>query len=562
MKKKWLIPKHKGIPLIEWLYSQRNIVNPTKYFDPVITDLANPFAMLDMDKAVDFIKNAAKENKQIFIHGDFDADGITATSIVWLFLSKYLKANVLPYIPSRFYEGYGLTEESISNIKAKGGEVIITVDCGIKDIELVNKYSKELDFIITDHHTIRIPESKKIKGSKEVGGYLISSKAKAVVHPALSNIDFKEICGAMVAFKLCSAINQKLKLNIDMAEFADLCAIGTVCDVMPLVDENRIIVQLGLQKLSQGNNIGLNFLKKTSGIKNKILAYHLGFVLGPRLNAAGRLGDALDAVRLLTTSSPLFAKQMAEKLEALNLKRKELTDKYFKIAENEIKKADSKIFVFFGEDWPEGLLGLIAGKLSEKYNKPVIIGAKGEITKASARSPEYFNIAEFIEKFSPFFEKFGGHAQAAGLTVTPGQLEEFLKAIEKELENLNIPDTQKVLQLDASLDDFMELNIETAQKIANLEPFGTKNPKPVLYIPNLKIKNVNYMGSNNEHIKLNVMDTASRVMELIGFNQSEIYNDLLSYSTLPLELAATLELDEWNGFKKVSLRIIDLRIQE
>ena len=560
---KWIIPKHEGIPLVEWLYSQRNIQDSKKFFKPTFEDLPDPFLIHDMNKAVDFVVESVKKNKKIFIHGDFDADGITATSIMWLFLSKYLKADILPYIPSRFYEGYGLTEESINAIKEKGGQVIITVDCGVKDIELVNKYSSEIDFVITDHHTIRSIESD-VDGSKVAGEFLISSKAKAVVHPALSKETFKEICGAMVSYKFCCAVNQKLGLDVDMLQFADLCAIGTVCDVMPLTEENRTIVKLGLEKLSQANNIGLNALLDQSKVKdNRVNAYHIGFVIGPRLNAAGRLGDALDAVRLLTTSSPSFARQMAQKLEGLNTERKNLTEQFMLLAEDELRKSiDNNIFVYFGDEWPEGLLGLIAGKLSDKYNKPVIIGSKGKVYKASARSPENFNITEFLKNFEDKLEKYGGHAQAAGLTVKKDALDSFLQSIIIKAASFGSEISEKIVHLDGMSTDISELNIDNAEKILRLEPFGNKNPKPVIYIGNAKIKRYSYMGQNNEHIKIVFADDKDNVIEALSFGDAKKFESFLGYSTLPVEIAATLEVDEWNGFKKPTLRIVDFRIKQ
>jgi len=559
---KWIVPKHDGIDLVDWLYSQRNILDQRKFFTPTIDDMPDPFLIHDMEKGVDFLVKSVKLKKRIFIHGDFDADGVTATSIMWLFLSKYLKADVMPYIPSRFYEGYGLTEESIAAIKEKGGEVIVTVDCGVKDIELVHKYSKEIDFIITDHHTIRSPETESVIGSKEVNGFLISSKAQAVIHPALTAEGFKEVCGAMVAFKLCLAINKKLNLNIDMLEFADLCAIGTVCDVMPLVEDNRIMVQLGLAQIIKLSNIGLKALLEGSRVKDKkINTYHIGFVIGPRLNAAGRLGDALDAVRLLTTSSAQFAGQMAAKLEALNAERKKLTEQYFTLADNELKKSQNdKIFIYFGDDWPEGLLGLIAGKLAEKYSKPVIIGSKGKSYKASARSPEYFNITEFIKNFEKYLEKYGGHVQAAGLTVKPEYLDNFITEA-KELAAISLlDDSEPVLYLDGIAKDLAELNIDSLEKLMLLEPFGNKNPKPVIYLNKILLKKHSFMGQKNEHIKLFLTDHTGIVIEALSFGDAQKYENLLKYSTLPIELAVNLEVDEWNGYRKPTLRIVDFKI--
>src|SRR5260221_902803 len=392
---KWILPEQNE-KLIPWLLKSRGITNLQTFANTNVDDLYDPLLIYGAEEAAKVIYDFAKTKKKIFIHGDFDVDGITATSIMWQFLYRDLKANALPYIPSRFNEGYGLSEESITNIIDAGGELIITVDCGVKDVELIKKYSDKIKFVITDHHTV-LDYLPGAEGTKQVGDFMVSSSALAVVHPRLGDYPFKEICGAVVSWKVCSAINNVFDLKVDVNKYLDLAAIGTICDIMPLVDENRIIVKEGLKKLATTQNLGLRVIM--DGLKldrNKIDTYHIGFLIGPRLNASGRLDTALDAVRLLTTTDRSYAQSLFLKLNDLNTKRQALTQEHLTLAEKQIaEQLENKILFVYGEDWPEGIVGLIAGKLTEKYNRPVIAGSiHDNIFKASARSIENFHIAE------------------------------------------------------------------------------------------------------------------------------------------------------------------------
>lgn len=401
---KWILPKKTDSDVFEQLLNSRTIQDKEKYFNPSLKHLYDPFLMSGMNAAVSTISKALKDKRKIFIHGDFDVDGISATSILWQFLYRDLNADVIPYVPNRFTEGYGLSDESIKAIIEQGGDLIITVDCGVKDIELVSKYSNKISFIITDHHTIREYDSNNlVENSKKIGNLIVSSKAKAVVHPQLGDYPFTEICGATVAWKLCSALNISLNTGIDIYKYLDLTCLGTICDVMPLIDENRIIVKYGLDRLRKTQNIGLKTMIEYLKLEpQSIDTYHIGFMIGPRLNASGRMQSAMDAVRLLTTQDNKFALEIVKKLDGLNTERQTLTQKYFELAEEQLKdNLDKKLLFVYGEEWPEGILGLIAGKLTEKYCRPAIAASiNGEKVKGSARSIEEFHIANNLKSIS------------------------------------------------------------------------------------------------------------------------------------------------------------------
>ncbi len=564
---KWVWPEQQDTPLLDWVYKSRNITDKEKFLNPTFENIHDPFLLHDMDKAVEAISKAVKDGKKIIIHGDYDVDGITSTSIMWLFLKNELGADVLPYIPSRFTEGYGFSNESLDNILKLGGEFVISVDCGIKDIKLVNEYSDKLDFVITDHHSAQEFENKKIEGSKKAGKYLISNKALAVVHPMLNKYPFKEICGAGVSWKVCCALNEHLKLGVDMTEYIDLAALGTICDIMPLIDENRSIVKLGLEKIQERKRAGLNELLKITKIEpSNLKSFHVGYILGPRLNASGRLEDAMDGVRLLTTSSTPFARQLAQKLDILNSERRGLTIKYLEEAENLIKTDLNNKFLFIiGEDWPEGILGLIAGKLTQKYRRPVIVGSeKNGKVKASARSIESFHIANALKESSKYLTAFGGHSQAAGLSFERENFEKLYKTLLQKAEKvITESDMEEIFTIDA-IASIGDLSEETINNLSILEPFGEGNKQPTIGIKNIAIKNYIFMGKDKSHIKLIFPNEYGEKIEAVGFGAAdkftkEILETNAIYST-PLDLAGHLELNQWNGNKTVTLKLEDFKV--
>jgi single-stranded-DNA-specific exonuclease len=559
----WIKPENQGEDLYSTLLSNRNIKDIEQFLNPTEDDLHDPFLMYGLKDAASIIIKAIEDNKKIYIHGDFDVDGITATTIMWRYLYKDLGANALPYIPSRFDEGYGLSDESIQAIIDDGADLIITVDCGVKDLEVVSKYKDKVDFIITDHHTISTyDKNNKPPNTKKVGKHSISKDALAVVHPQLNDTyPFHEICGAMVSWKLCCGINKLKKTETDMHKFLDLVALGTVCDVMPLIDENRAAVALGLELLRKTENKGLQALLNISSVQpGDVKSYHFGYVLGPRLNAAGRLAHALDAVRLLSTESSNAAESFSRKLNQLNLKRQELTKKYIDLAMHQIEEMGNQpVYFVHGEEWPEGIVGLIAGRLSQKLYKPVLAGSilKDNTIKGSARSIEEVHIANIFKALDDHLLRHGGHAQAAGFTLPHPNLEEFkVKLSSHVAEIIGDRNLEPSINIDAfaSID---QITYELIDKVNQLEPFGNKNEEPVIGINELNIKNFTLLGKDKNHIKLDLQDKNLNSIEAIGFNMGDGYLEIVKNNE-NISIAGKLGVNEWNGHKKIQIKLVDI----
>ncbi|MBN1915862.1 single-stranded-DNA-specific exonuclease RecJ [Candidatus Dojkabacteria bacterium] len=540
--------------IIRQLLFNRGIENEQSakvFFDPK-KEFGDPFLLYGMDRAVEAILKAVREKKKIFIHGDYDVDGVCATSLIWDYLYRELKADVLPYIPSRFEEGYGMTDSSINQIVENGGQLIISVDCGVKDIELVRKFKKGkgLEFIITDHHTLL--QDKK-------GNSVVSEGAIAVIHPShpKSKYKFKELCGTAVAWKLVCAISSNLgKSVLKNDKYLELVALATSCDVMPLVGENRAIVKFGLEKLKDTDIIGLRILMLEAGIDlQKIEAYHLGFVIGPRINAAGRIEHAMDALRLLTTTDTEKAREYAEKLSKLNLKRQEITQELIAKAEEQIlaKGKEKKLYFVWGVEWPEGVVGLVAGKLTEKYSRPVIVATKNrEEVKGSARSTSALNIVEAIGNYSHILERFGGHSQAAGFSLKPEHLELFIENLEKYAEEtLTEEDVAGSVNVDMSL-DLSDITIELAEWLEKFKPFGFENITPSFLLENVRLVEKMEVGKDGAHTRAVVEQDGKRLVG-IGFFMSEKFKNIEVGDEI--SLCSTIELDEWNEQRRVQMKI-------
>ena len=428
----------------------------------------------------------------------------------------------------------------------------------IKDTDIIDKYKDELNFIITDHHSLLSSKDKSSK-TKLIGQNAVPKAAKAVTHPGLGTYPFRDICGAVVSWKVCSAINSILELNVDINKYLDLAMLGTVCDIMPLVDENRAIVRLGLEQLRKTENHGLKALLKVCGINSEnIQSFHIGYVLGPRLNAAGRLGDATDSVRLLTTKSESKALKLAEKLDRLNKKRQVLTQEFLIKAEKIIdKEKKKKVYFVVGEEWPEGIVGLIAGNLTNKYNRPVLVATKiKKVLKGSARSIENFNIAMALKKLEHNLIKHGGHSGAAGFQLDHSALPSFKEELENYVnKNLNDSDLEKLLFVDSKI-NFRHINFNTINDLLNFEPFGQSNPEPNFAFLNIQLSNYQRFGKNNQHLKIYPRERSD--LEFIGFNSAERFYPLLS-PNVNLNIVGTLGTNEWNGKKLIQIRIQDIK---
>ncbi|MBN2100796.1 single-stranded-DNA-specific exonuclease RecJ [Candidatus Dojkabacteria bacterium] len=532
----------------------RSKVEAEKFLDPKLDDLIDPFLLYDVEKAVSKIEKAIALGNRIFIHGDFDADGICATAVLWDYLFRKRKADVLPYIPSRVDEGYGLSESSINAIIKKGGEMIITVDCGIRDVELIEKHRKTyknkegIDFIVTDHHKI---------GEK-------LPRYTTIVHPLhpKGKYPFGYLSGAAVAWKLVAAMEKKRFPDSyfwDKVPGLDLVALSTVADIMPITDENRIIVKQGLRLLRNSDRPGIKALAEEAKVSLADLnTYHLGYVIGPRINAAGRIGDATDALRLLTTSRDSSAKFLADKLGMWNKERQEITETILNEVREVIEREGSGKHLYFayGNDWPEGIIGLVAGKIQEEVNRPVIVVTQTQKTaRGSARSINGFNIIEAIEKESSLLESFGGHSLAAGFTVNTDNIEELKDRLEKVAESqLKQENFVKEVSADAVV-NISDMNWETYSIIKKLAPFGYGNRRPVFWVKDAVVAEFSDVG-DGKHLRLMVKGEDSGFLSCIYFGGGDWVNKISTGDTV--ELMGTLESNVWNGEEYLQFKIIDM----
>lgn len=549
---KWIFPEQK-LSLVEHLLSRSTVYNTPYFKDHSFEKLHSTTLLHDCTLAAEVILKAIENKQKIYIYGDYDVDGICATTTLWRFLYHELGyLNVVPHIPNRFVDGYGLNSESIEKIIGEGGQLIITVDCGVKDIELVAEYADKIDFVITDHHSPRPLSDAKSDDHVVSRETIYSSKAKAVVHPQLENYPFRDICGAVVAWKLVQAIVLKLGKPELAEKYIQFAAIGTVGDIMPLIDENRSIVALGLELINKSDIPGITALLQVSAIeKGKVTAESIGYTIGPRLNASGRLDSAMLAVKLLSTNSNEYARTLATDLDNLNVERQSLTKKYLAIAEEHYKnEKDRYIAVIVGDEWPEGIVGLIAGRLTEKYYKPFIVGSRnGDTIKASARSIEEINIVDILNQHSTLFEKFGGHSQAAGMTFKASNLDN----VKQELDNtamglLNASMPLRTLNIDG-LATPSELSIENVERLQDLEPFGNQNRKPLIALTNVVIDSINILGKEGKHCKF-----VKGGVEFIYFNF-----DALPAVGIEHDIAGFADIDTWNNRKKVSFKVRYIR---
>lgn len=541
------------IDLLTHILRERGIeADVNEFISADLADIPDYSILHDSVAAAKIILQAIEDGKKIGIHGDYDVDGVCATAVMWDFLSRGLEYDkVIPYIPNRFDEGYGLSTESLDTLIKQGCELIISVDCGVKDLELIASYSKAgVQFVITDHHNLLVNEE----------GLPVLPPEAAVVHPLYPNHLYpqQDICGANVAWKLCCAINVESGKGLDMNEYLDLVALATVCDVMPLVAENRAIVKHGLGLMRKNPRLGLRLLITQAGVDYKQLeTYHFGFVIGPRINAAGRMDSAMQALRLLLTQSKEQAAKLAETLHNLNAERQELTQQLLIDAEAKVVDQSQQLIYFvYGEAWPEGIVGLVAGKLAEKYFRPVFVGSLSEgRIKASARSPIEFHLAHALKHHAHLLERHGGHALAAGLTVLEANWNEFFTSINQfAREQISFEQFEKQIKIDAELST-SELTSQLVNEISKLEPFGFGNSQPIFAIRNLIVRGIRKFGSNQQHIQFTVQ-TESKPLNLIAFNESEKWQNISIGATI--DVAGTLRVNSWQGANNVEIQVKDI----
>ena len=546
--------------IFEEIIKIRNIKDTNLFFSPTLSDINQTNRLYGVYEASKVILDAINSKKRIWIHGDFDVDGIASTSILWRYLYRDLGANVMPYIPSRFDEGYGLSKDSIEAILGNGADLIISVDCGIKDLAIVSKYKDQVDFIITDHHTLLTDSSKLEEGSYlKVGEFFISSYTKAVVHPKIDSDGFNEICGTAVVWKLICAINELSDKKIDVYKYLEFVAIATICDMMPLEDENRTFVKLGVDKLSRTENEGIKALCDVAGIDLKnIKSSDIGFGIGPRVNASGRLETAMDAVKLFSSNNISLAKNIALQLNDLNIKRRDLTLKYTETSREKID-GEGKVYFILDKEVPEGIVGLIAGRLARDFYAPVLMATESEgIIKGSARSIDGINIAGVLKLLDSYLLKHGGHSGAAGFSLEPLNIEKFKNALYKHI-NDNYSDDVFSAKLKVDINTSVSnLNIDLVNKIKGFEPYGISNEEVVFGFKGLKVINKFYMGKDNKHIKVIFADQSDETLSAVMFNYPDYFVDLLESGVKIFNVVGYLDINKWNGTESLQLKLIEI----
>jgi single-stranded-DNA-specific exonuclease len=529
--------------LIVKLLALRGLVSTDRiqdFLNPDFEKLHSPFLFKQMKQAVERIKSAIEKKEKITIYADYDADAITAAAVVFLGLKK-LGLTAECYIPDRNSEGYGMNTDAIRSIAGNGTKLIITVDCGINAVDEA-KIAKELgmDLIITDHHEItgQLPEAFAI----------INPKNPADGYPA------QVLTGVGVAFKLIQALG----LNGYEKWLLDLVAIGTVADCQSLTDENRILVSFGLKVLKKTRWPGVKALLATAGLtRNNFDTFTLGFILAPRINAAGRIKHGLTAFKLLVTDDPDEAKILAIELNQLNQHRQLLTEQVLSEAKAQIElTSDKKVLLAVGKDWPKGVVGLVAGKLAEQYNRPVLaISTVEGLATGSARSTPDFDIVAALSTAKDLLQKYGGHTQAAGFTLNENNLPGFHQRLLEYAESLNLTLSEASLELDAQLEP-SDVNWENYSYLENLAPFGYGNAKPKFEGRGMEVLECRYVGEGNKHTRLR-LKFGEHNLEGICFGQGFLNNTLKVGDKI--DSAFELIANEWNGNKTLQLKILDVK---
>lgn len=506
--------------------------------------LHDPYLMLDMEKAVDRIGMAREGAERVAIYGDYDIDGITASAIMLESLGA-LGIAAESYIPDRFEEGYGINQEALGILKERGFDLVISVDCGITSVkEAAWARDNGLDLIITDHHSV--PE--------------IIPQAIAVINPNRLGdpYPFKALAGVGVAFKLAQALQTRFGLPIAGQEkwLLDLVALGTVCDVVPLVGENRVLASYGLKVMRQTRRVGLRELALIGRTTpEELTSYHLGFVLGPRMNAAGRLEHAARSLELMLTSDVLRAREIAEELDYLNDQRKADQKKIFEEASLLADKyLDDPILLVSGVDWSHGVVGIVASKLVEKYHKPALVAQEmGESTKGSARSVAGFNLVEALRSATGLFTKFGGHYFAAGYTLPTQNIAALRTALNTyAIKHPADPFSDDILA-EIELSDLAQVEWDLLDAISKLEPFGSGNARPSLRICNLRLVEVRAIGGDKTHLRLTLADQKQRRLAAIGFGLAKTYPQLKTGDYI--DVVGHLNKNEYNGTATIQLMV-------
>lgn len=545
MNKKWefygenseeiidIAKKHNISELLTKILVNRGITDDKEidtFLNPTRNDFYDPYLMLDMDKAVERIIKAINNQEKVMIYGDYDVDGITSITV----LKKFLEERGLKtghYIPNRLEEGYGLNENAIRSIAEQKYTLMITVDCGIsgiEEVELANQLG--IETIITDHHE----QSESLPNAYAI----INAKRKDSQYP------FRGLAGCGAVFKLIQAISLRLGLEEkEFLKYLDIVCVGTISDIVPLVDENRVIAKLGLKLVAQTRNIGLRELILQSGYK-KIDSNTISFGVAPRINACGRMGYQEEALDLFLTNNIEEARKITTRLNSYNLERQTKEKDIFEQAIKELEKEDIEklnTIVLSGDNWHHGVIGIVASKLTEKFYKPtILICFEDNIGKGSGRSLPGFDLHEALVETSAYLEKYGGHEMAVGLSLKKEKYNDFKLAFEEIAKSKNIQQIIPVIKID-SIITAKDVNKKTIQDLEMLEPFGEKNKNPIFVYKNLKIDSIRAL-SEGKHLKLTLKDD-NLLINAIGFNLGYLSEEYLIGDKI--DIAGNLEINKY-----------------
>ena len=556
--------------LFERILESRGLVGDAReaFLNPVYERGHDPFLLPDMARAVERLVDARQVQEHITIYGDYDIDGLTATTVLLDAMDSFGYRHVSTYIPNRFVEGYGLTVDAVERIATDGATLIVTVDCGsLSQKEIVRAGELGVDVIVTDHHNVarvQPPAVAVINPKRLLQDYpkrykdlrLIKQQAKKPLYP------FLDLPGVGVAFKLVQALQTRLDgLPYGQEKWLlDLVALGTVCDVVTLIDENRVHVYWGLRVLSKTRRPGLRALMAVAAVEpQKVNARSLGFALGPRMNAAGRLETAKYAQDMLLARDGRVAMEKAQKLDEMNVARRAEQDEILAMAIQQAERMkESRVLVVSHSDWNHGIVGIVAAKLLEKYKKPAfVLQEMGEQAKGSARSYGDFSAADAIRASDDLIIKGGGHKLAAGVSLLTANIAAFRDRVNAYFESLDLPPQQVHLlaREDVPIADFSEVNTALLDDMERMEPFGSGNPEPILKVADVIVMSMRRMGADGQHIKIGVRDNAGGILDLLAFNASADWfvepGETVSVWFKPTR-------NEWRGSKTVEGMLVRL----
>ena len=553
-----LLARDLGIlPVVSQILMSRDIHDPEnarKYLRPSLNDLPNPFLMKDMEKGVRRMIKAVHEQEHIMIYGDYDADGITAVVVLLKFLLG-LTSHVDYYIPDRIEEGYGLNRSAIDRMKSEGVQLIITVDCGVSDLdEVAYARSCGMDTIILDHHEVpaTIPD------------------AEAVINPNRTDcrFPFKHLAGVGIAFNFLIALRSRLRQDgfwtgrpyPNLKDYLDLVSLGTIGDISPLVEENRILTKIGLDLITEDRRVGLKALKEICGIENQVIdSNKASFNLIPRINAAGRIGSPREAVKLLMTDDYQEALDLARTLDAYNRKRQAMERAILEEILEDISRtmdpAKKSSLVFASRNWHPGVIGIVASRLVDRFCRPaILISLKDGVGKGSGRSISDFNIYQGLKKCDSLLLSYGGHQYAAGISIKEEDIGEFKRLLDEIVEaDIQLDDMVSQTLIDAQC-QLSDITHDLLAQIAMLAPFGSRNPEPVLCVRNVNITASNIVGNNHLRMRINGDGVSCNS---IWFSRG---NFIHSVNRATTDIVFTPQVNSWNGSNQIQLKMKDIMI--